>query len=216
MLNNKADFILEYNERCGKNLKKEGIDWTQSRVIFISPLFTNYQQKAIHFKDLPIELWEVKKYENKIVLYNQLKSPDSNESINTVSQKSDIVKKVSREVKVYTEEDHISDISEKLDRVYQKLKESILNLGEDVGIVPRKDYIAFKRKSNFVDVEFQKSKIKVFINLKKGQLEDSKKLARDVSNIGHWGNGDYEIHLLNLEQIDYLMNLIKQSYDKNS
>ena len=216
MLNNKADFVLEYNERFNGSLKKENIDWSQSKIIFISPSFTNYQQKAIHFKDLPIELWEIKKFENKIILYNQLKSPEKSESINTISKKSEVVKKVSREVKVYTEDDHTIDASENLKVIYQKLKENVLNLGDDIEIVPRKDYIAFKRKSNFVDVEFQKSKIKVFINLGKGQLDDSKKIARDVSNIGHWGNGDYEIPLSSSEQINYLMTLIKQSYDKNA
>jgi RecB family endonuclease NucS len=36
MLNNKADFILEYNEKKKKNLKREDIDWTQSRVLFLA------------------------------------------------------------------------------------------------------------------------------------------------------------------------------------
>ena len=36
MLNNKADFILEYNEAfSGQPLKREDIDWSQSRIIFI-------------------------------------------------------------------------------------------------------------------------------------------------------------------------------------
>jgi predicted transport protein len=26
-------------------------------------------------------------------------------------------------------------------------------------------------------------------------LNDPKKIARDVSNMGHWGNGDYEIKI---------------------
>ncbi len=45
MLNNKADFILEYNERShsSHSLKREEIDWSQSRIIFISPEFTKYQ-----------------------------------------------------------------------------------------------------------------------------------------------------------------------------
>jgi hypothetical protein len=65
LLNNKADFILVYNETGeGKRLKKNEVDWSQSRVIFISPSFTIYQRKAIEFKDLPIELWEVKQYSN--------------------------------------------------------------------------------------------------------------------------------------------------------
>lgn len=43
MLNNKADFILEYNEGSARRLKRDDVDWSQSRVIFVSPLFTTYQ-----------------------------------------------------------------------------------------------------------------------------------------------------------------------------
>jgi hypothetical protein len=47
MLSNKADFILEYNESSNSShsLKREEVDWSQSRIIFISPEFTKYQQK---------------------------------------------------------------------------------------------------------------------------------------------------------------------------
>src|SRR5690554_3551108 len=44
MLNNKADFILEYNESSKEALKRNDVDWSQSRVVFISPTFTNYQK----------------------------------------------------------------------------------------------------------------------------------------------------------------------------
>src|SRR3989344_6110239 len=60
LLNNKADFVLEYNEKCKKNLRKDDIDWSQSKVLFIASSFTKYQQEAIGFQDLPIELWEAK------------------------------------------------------------------------------------------------------------------------------------------------------------
>jgi hypothetical protein len=63
MLNNRADFILEYNESPSSSshnrMKREQIDWSQSRVIFIAPEFTKYQQYAIGFKDVGIQLWEV-------------------------------------------------------------------------------------------------------------------------------------------------------------
>ena len=36
LLNNKSDFILEYNEIKNRNLKRSDVDWTQSKVIFIS------------------------------------------------------------------------------------------------------------------------------------------------------------------------------------
>src|SRR5690606_29002999 len=52
MLNNKADFILEYNENSKESLKRNDVDWSQSRVVFISPHFTTYQREAINFKNL--------------------------------------------------------------------------------------------------------------------------------------------------------------------
>ena len=84
-----------------------------------------------------------------------------------------------------------------------------------VMILPAFVFVVWQKNQQFKIYPFVLSKIKVFINLRKGQLDDPKKIARDVSNIGHWGNGDYEIHLSNSDQINYLMTLIRQSYDKN-
>jgi len=216
LLNNKADFILEYNECRDRSLKKGDIDWSQSRVIFISTKFTKYQRQAINFKDLPIELWEINKYENNTILFNKLKSPETSESITKISSRSRIVQKVSREIKVYTEEDHLQGMPEDIVKIYEELKERILNLGNDIEIHPRKLYIGFIANTNFVDVHPQKSQIKIWINLTKGELDDPKNLAKDVSKTGHWGNGDYEITIKPNSDLDYLMTLIKQSYKKHS
>ena len=93
MLNNKADFILEFNENCKEVLKRNDIDWSQSRVIFISPNFTTYQKEAINFKDLPIELWEVKRYNNKTISYNKIQTSGSQESIKTISRQDEAIEK---------------------------------------------------------------------------------------------------------------------------
>lgn len=63
MLEYKADFIVEYNESCNKNLKRDDVDWSQSKVIFVAPSFTSFQKQSSNFKDLPIELWEIKQFE---------------------------------------------------------------------------------------------------------------------------------------------------------
>ena len=59
MLNNKSDFILEYNEKTNNTLRRDSVNWTQSRIIFISPSFNSYQKNSVNFKDIPFELWEV-------------------------------------------------------------------------------------------------------------------------------------------------------------
>jgi len=216
MLNNKSDFILEYNENCGGILKREDIDWTQSKVIFVSPHFTEYQKHSINFKDVPFELWEVKKYENDTIGMVQHKTT-SDESISTISNdKSNVVNQVSREVKVYTEDDHLNlpKISETTKEVYKNLKEKILNMGGEVNITPKKSYIGYKRKTNFFDVLIQRNDLWCWINMKKGELDDPKNLCRDITTIGHYGNGDYDIRINEDTDLDYVMFLINQSYKK--
>jgi len=215
MLNNKADFILEYNENIKQGaLKRNNVDWSQSRVIFISPSFTTYQKEAINFKDLPIELWEVKRYNNDTVNYNQVRSSGAQESIKTISRQDEAMEKVADEIKVYTEEEHLERTTEATRELYENVKAAILNLDE-LEVKPKKKYIAFVSGSNVVDIHAQKNSLKIWINLPKGELEDPKEVARDVSSIGHWGNGDYEIVMRDEENLEYILSLIKQSLRKN-
>ncbi|MBK2105908.1 DUF5655 domain-containing protein [Francisella philomiragia] len=214
MLNNKADFILEYNEGSEQSLNRKDVDWSQSRVIFISQAFTNYQREAINFKDLPIELWEVKRYENKTISYEQIRKTDSQESIKTISKKDNAIDSVSKEIKVYSEEDLVSKASDEIKELYMQLKVAVLNFG-DIDIKANKHYIAFVGVKNIIDVQVQKKALKIWINLPIGSLDDPKKIARDMSNIGHLGNGDYEIQIGFDNDFEYVLSLIKQSVRKN-
>lgn len=214
MLNNKADFILEFNESLGKNLKRNDVDWSQSRVIFISPSFTNYQREAINFKDLPIELWEIKRYENELVAFDQIQKANAQESIKTISKKDETVKTVADEIKIYSEKEHLENSNEEIRELYEKFKIAILNF-EGIEIKPKKKYIAFASNKNIVDIHPQRKALKMWINLSLGELDDPKHLARDVSTTGHWGNGDYELQINSDEEFEYIMSLIKQSFKKN-
>lgn len=214
MLNNKADFILEYNEKASNLLKRDDIDWSQSKVIFISPSFTLYQREAINFKDLPIELWEIRRYENQTVNYSKIKAYGKQESIKTISNEDKVIGQVSSEIKVYTEKEHTINASDMTLELYEKLKNAILNI-DNIELQPKKKYIAFVGSSNIVDVHIQKSALKIWINVQQGHLDDPKKLSRDVTHIGHWGNGDYEIQMRDDDNFEYILSLIKQSVKIN-
>lgn len=215
MLNNKADFILEFNENCNQTLKKSDVEWSQSRVIFVSPSFTNYQREAINFKDLPIELWEVKRYSNTSLIYNHIKTSGSQESIKTISKQDKDIVKVNQEIKVYTEKEHLDKSDEEIKELYEQVKNAVQSLGE-LEIKPKKLYIAFVGKTNIIDIHLQKQNLRIWINLKKGELDDSKNLAKDVSQTGHWGNGDYQLDMRNDEELEYILSLVKQSLRKNN
>ncbi|MCZ8090678.1 DUF5655 domain-containing protein [Flavobacterium sp.] len=210
MLENKADFVLTYNETLNRNLHSSKIDWSQTRVVFVSPSFTENQRLATNFKDIAIELWEIKGFENDIISINPIKKTKSAESIKPVTQQNEKIKSVTSEIKVYTEEDHLKGCSDEIVELYETYKNAILNLFDDVEIVPKKLYIAFKKDKNISDIVLLKKGIKIFINLKKGQLDDPKGLTKDVSTTGHWGNGDYELIVTNTDHLEYVMSLIKQ------
>lgn len=211
MLENKADFILTYNETLKKSIHSTYVDWSQTRVIFVSTSFTDNQKLATNFKDIAIELWEVKRYEGDLISVIPIKKTRSAESIKPLTQTSTIIKLVNDEIKVYTEEDHIKGYPEEIIELYENFKNSILNLADDIEIVPKKLYIAFKKNKNISDIVITKRGIRIFINLKKGQLDDPKSIIRDVSQTGHWGNGDYEVFVKDTLNLEYIMSLIKQA-----
>ncbi len=216
MLNNKADFILEFNESQLTTLKRTDVDWTQSKVIFISPQFTNYQREAINFKDLPIELWEIKRFENNTISFEQIQKTSAKESIKTISKNNETVEAVSKEVKVFTEQDYLQKVDFETRELYENVKERLISLDDNVTIQPKKQTIGFKVENNiFCDIVLQGKGLKIYLNLKSGDLQDQKQIARDVSNVGHWGNGSYEIKLSDLDDIDYVISLLKQSLRKN-
>lgn len=211
MLENKADFVLTYNETLNKNLHSSKVDWSQTRVIFVSPSFTENQRLATNFKDIAIELWEIKRYENDLISINPIKKTKSAESIKPLTKQNGLIKSVTDEIKVYTEEDHLNGSSEEIKELYESYKNAILNLTDDIEIIPKKLYIAFKKNKNIADIVILKKGIKIFINLKKGQLDDPKGLMKDVSETGHWGNGDYEVVINNTSNLEYIMSLVKQA-----
>jgi hypothetical protein len=109
MLERKADFVLKYNEKTKSSLKIKDVDWSQSRILFVSPTYTDYQVNATDFKNIPIDLIKVVKYEEDIIEINFIRKTSSVkvQDINMESIQND----VNKEVVVYTEEDHLAKVS---------------------------------------------------------------------------------------------------------
>lgn len=215
LLNNKADFILEYNEKNNKSLKREDVDWTQSRVIFVAKDFTSYQLNAINFRDLPIELWEAKLYQNDIFLYNQLKSPDTNESIKTVS-KSKTIESVSREVKKYTITDHFKEGWETSKEIYEILRDRILEIDSRIEEKFNRNFIGYKLGSNNIcTIHTRQTKLNVsLIRVDKEDLKDPEKKIKEIPwKKLEWGK-QCKVIIENKQELDYTMFLIKQVYEK--
>lgn len=123
--------------------------------------------------------------------------------------------KEAKEITIYTKERHPKNIPDEIKELYKTFESKILEMGKDITIKSTKWYIGFIARTNFVDIRIQQKSLKIWLNLKKGELKDLQGIARDVSNTGHWGNGDYQIQISNDSNLEYIMDLIKQSYERH-
>lgn len=219
LLNNKSDFILEYNETLSGSLKRDEIDWSQSRVIFISPKFSEYQKTSINFKNLPFELWEVTRFKNNLLGLTKIDTNSDVDITSTVEKDNSksIVKTVSKEIVTYDENYHINKNKSRPQEIvdlYYEFKDRVLSIGDNIELNIGKTWMGFKQNRIFCDVVIFNEGVVVYINMKKGELNDYLNKCQDMSDKGHWGNGDYKIVMRTVEDIDYVMSLIKQSFNK--
>ena len=73
--------------------------------------------------------------------------------------------------------------------------------------------MAFKAETNFVDVVPQVKRLRLSLNMRYADIVDAKGLCKDVTGVGRWGNGDVEVGLSTLEELPYVMGLVRQSFE---
>ena len=217
MLNHKADFVLELNEKLQKNFTKKDIDWEQSRIIFVSPEFTNYQRNAINFKDLPIYLYEVRLYENNLYEFDPIKPYRTTESIGSLS-KDKTIQSVSKEVKVYTEDDIFGKNERKME-LYRKLKEKLLSIDPTFVFHATRSYVGVLKPGNWrniIGIDPYQDGLKInYLRSQPKDFQDPKKRVVYRSN----SMKNYNQHMSGLivkseEDIDYAVFLFEQLYKR--
>ena len=212
MISHKADFVLELNEKLHKNFTKKDINWEGSRIIFISTEFTNYQRNAINFKDLPIFLYEVVLYENNIINYNPIKPLRISESIRKLS-KDKTIQNVSKEIKVYSQDDLISSSWSDTKELLQEFETELFKTDKEIKIKYTKKYIAYMSKHgrNYVEIVPQQQGLKLYFRFPFNFLKSNLKIE-DCSKKGHWTNGISYIYLTDSSQINEAIRLSKESF----
>ncbi|MBU0649544.1 transporter [Patescibacteria group bacterium] len=192
------------------------IDWASPRVICVAESYNKFDLDTADLLPMDIELLRYRIYENDILLVEpevQRKVKISTSEIFTKIEKHEFKEKIH-----YTIDDHLKSAGGATRELFAVIKEKISALDENIIEEPKAKYIAYKLATNFVDVVILKDALKLFLNVPSGELIDPLSLARDLTkpkHIGHWGNGDYELKLERKEDVEAVMELIKQSYEYN-
>jgi predicted transport protein len=60
----------------------------------------------------------------------------------------------------------------------------------------------------------QAKRLRLALNVAFHEIDDPRRICKDVTGLGRWGNGDVEVGLATLEELPYIMGLVRQSLEK--
>ncbi len=113
----------------------------------------------------------------------------------------------------YTVADHPHLLSQ-MREVFDAFRKEVLALDPCVSEEFMKYYVAYKAETNFVDVVPQATRLRLAINMAFADINDPKGLCKDVTDLDFWGNGDVQVGLKSIDELPYIMSLVRQSYER--
>lgn len=212
LLDHRAEFELLVIRKFGNEAAEE-ITWKSTRLVCIAGDFTRYDQHAVSQINRNVELIRYKRYGHELLLLELVNAVSAVPAGDGIAELDSIApvpgEAVSRPMEKLAKADPA------LRDLYSELVAFAKGLGDDVQIDPLKLYIAFRRIKNFMCVEAHPSKgtLALFLKVDPTTVDLVHGFTRDVSNVGHYGNGDLEVSLRNRDDLTRAQALITKSYD---
>jgi uncharacterized protein with ParB-like and HNH nuclease domain/predicted transport protein len=97
--------------------------------------------------------------------------------------------------------------------LFEALRKEVLALDDCVREEFLKLYVAYKAETNFLDIVPQANRLRLSLNMDLQDLDDPRHIAKDVSGVGRWGNGNIEVGLDKMEDIPYVIGLVRQALE---
>jgi predicted transport protein len=114
----------------------------------------------------------------------------------------------------YSLADHPQLASGAMRPVFDAFRREVLALDPCVTEEFLKVYVAYKAETNFVDVVPQAKRLRLALNMAFHEVHDPRGICKDVTNVGRWGNGDVEVSLSSLDELPYVIGLVRQAFEK--
>ncbi len=193
------------------------IDWSSVRVICIAPTFQKYDLYAAQVMGANLELWTYRLFENQSlyleeVLRSSLDSttPDTPSAGLTAGQKAAIT----RQTGSYTFEEHVAGKPAHIREIALSAQEFILSLDPSIQEAPKKFYVAYKATQNIVCMDIQKKQVLLFLKLDPKETQGPSPIFKDLSEVGHYGTGDFGLYVKTVEEFDTAKPFIEMAYQR--
>ena len=60
---------------------------------------------------------------------------------------------------------------------------------------------------------YLRQRLRISINMKFNEISDPNGICKDITGLGRWGNGDVELFMAHQDELDQIMEIVKQSFD---
>ncbi|MBX7149882.1 DUF91 domain-containing protein [bacterium] len=206
LIDHKGDFQVLVEKILKEKIQ---VEYGSPRLILIAQSFNKYDQFAINRMAENIELWTYSLYENNTFELRSIATSQAKKNKDTSASK---VTQISYDD--YSVDRLLEKAEPNIKELFDELRERVLNFESEQEIeeLPRKHYVAYRTNRAFLYVSIQVSALKIHIIINQKDLNDPKGMTRDVSKVGHYGYGNTEIILKSMDDLEYVMSFVKQSY----
>ena len=184
------------------------VDWKHPRLICVAESFNRFDLDTVEIIPIRIELMTYRFYEDGVFSLesSQMTAQRASEPMPvTIKQDSADITEDTDAVDVLR-----SRTSVEIQSLFDDLRSRVLALGADVVERTTRSYIAYRATKNFLEVHIQRSQLRMF--LRPIDYEDPKGRITKMPESFNW-TLDREIRVNNIDDSDYTMTLIQQSYN---
>lgn len=234
-----VEHIMPQNPDLNRSWRKDlGDNWKEVHETFLHTIgnltltgynseysdnsFSRKRDMAGGFKNSPLKLNEglskIEKWDREAIESRSRKIADYAAKVwelpfvsEDLKQKHEMIRDRDKE---YTLESYENLSREPISEMFNQLRKEILAIDSCVEENCNKHYVSYKAETNFADVQPLTAQLKIILNMSFDEVVDNRGLCRDVSGIGKLGNGDVEVALKSLDDVPYIIGLIKQSYER--
>lgn len=217
LLDHQGDFKVLVMEKLGAEVAAT-IEFSNPRLICVANDFTKYDEHAIRQMGRAIELVRYQYFDGDLLALELFATTTAGTSAakpqTTAAGKP---KSTAGASKYTTVLESIERAPGSVRELYHQLRVAVEALGDDITVKVTKYYINFRRLKSFASVEVypQARKVQVFVKLDPSTVELEEGFSRDVTNVGHLGNGNLELTVTDGTTLAKALPLIQRSYEAN-
>lgn len=216
LLDHQAEFKWLVMEKLDKDAA-ETIEWGGTRLICIASDFNRYDEHAVQQINRNIELMRYRYFGDDLLLLELVNAQTASQPARPAAEPDEEAPAAGerKQGKDKSQQERLAEASPELRALYDSVCQFTEQLGDEVQRRELKLYTAFKRIRNFASVIVVPGKkdprLQIYLKLP-GARAEGNDFSRNMTDIGHWATGDFEVNVRDEADLEKAKGLINESY----